>query len=188
MIDVRCVVTAQPSLSSASFVPEPGFLDIRNYRVGSSPCLSDPPNTMPPAQGGLSRDPADSLRIRCDLLNEFLGNECPRATPDPIIRRWYFNGVLVYEAPVDTAPNLNPDFLAMFPSLDPANDLLVYDNDGFISISTDPEEAFGNRTGLRFDAVYGNWTCSIMNPLGTDVARFGTILRECGKTCVYPLL
>ena len=81
-------------------------------------------------------------------------------------------------------PNLNPDFLAMFPSLDPDNDLLVYGNDGFISIGTDPEDAFANRTDLSFAAVYGNWTCSIRNPLGTDVARFGTLLRECGKKCV----
>ena len=139
---------------------------------------------MPPAQGGLSPDPADSLWIRCDLLNYFLTDEFPRATPSPIIQRWYFNGVLVYEAPVDTAPNLNLDFLAMFPSLDPDNDLLVYGNDGFISIGTDPEEAFVNRTDVSFAAVYGNWTCSIRNPLGTDVARFGTILRPCGKKFV----
>ena len=178
------MVTAQPSLSSASFVEEPGFLDIRNYRVGSSPCLSDPPRTTPLEQGEAPPDPADALRIRCDLLNEFQTDEFPQATPSPIIRRWYFNDSLVYEAPVDTAPNLNVNFTAMFPSLNPANNLLVYDNDGFISIGTDPEEAFGNSTGLRFNAVYGNWTCSISNPLGTDVARFGTILRECGKESV----
>ena len=49
---------------------------------------------------------------------------------------------------------------------------------------TDIEDSLANRTDISFDAVFGNWTCSLSNPLGTAVARFGTILRECGKIYV----
>ena len=75
----------------------------------------------------------------------------------------------------------------MFPTLDPANNVVLYFNQGWVSIRTDIEEVFVNRTDISFDAVFGNWTCSLSNSLGTDVARFGTILRQCGKKYVMPL-
>ena len=156
---------------------------IRNYRVGSSPCLNNPPDITPPAQGEPAPDPEAELRIRCDLANAQLTDtsEFPPVTPGPITRRWYFNGVLIYEAALGTAPVPTPEFLAMFPTLDPSNNLILYGNQGWITIHTDIEGVFVNRTDISFDDVFGNWTCSLSNPLGTDVARFGTILTECGK-------
>ena len=109
-------------------------------------------------------------------------SENPPVTPGPITRRWYFNGDLVYESALGTAPTVSQEFIAKYPSLDPEINLILYANQGWITIyTTDVEFIFKDRTDISFSAVYGNWTCSLTNPLGTDVARFGTILRECGK-------
>ena len=39
-----------------------------------------------------------------------------------------------------------------------------------------------SRIDVSFDAVHGNWTCSLSNSLGTDVARLGQKKTECGTT------
>ena len=164
-------------LSAGSFVETGG---IREFRVGSSPCLSNPPDIKPPAQGEPSPDPEIELRIRCDLENAQLTvtSENPRATPSPITRTWYFNGDLIYKAILDSTPQVNENITNMFPAI-------VFANQGWIAIQTDIEDIFANRTdNATFGDVFGNWTCSLSNPLGTDTARFGTILRECGKTCL----
>ena len=124
--------------------------------------------------------------IGCDVVTDVIGRPFP--PPD---RRWYKDGVLVYQLPALELRNPTPqvmdndEFNARFPLLTPsgndADNILILNDDGSISLSF-INIAFSGRdfdVDEALNQLSGNWTCSVNNSMGTETAT--TIFGECGK-------